>query len=173
MILRSTTRSIDKAMRLCRQVNETSSPVRPSSVAAAAMETAFRQRVEHVASLDTTYQNVEASQDVESIGLAPLRNDPCCARYRRSRRHPVAAVITAFYKGPQKPTFPGLENHAHWRHEDSGKMQHEKNRPIFVVGSPRSGTSILTWCLGQHPNIIPLEESGWMGDFAIEACNLL
>jgi len=41
------------------------------------------------------------------------------------------------------------------------------NRPIFVVGSPRSGTSILTWCLGQHPNIIPLEESDWMGDLAI------
>src|SRR5947207_10563926 len=41
------------------------------------------------------------------------------------------------------------------------------NKPIFVVGSPRSGTSILTWCLGQHPNIVPLPESGWMGDFAI------
>jgi hypothetical protein len=47
-------------------------------------------------------------------------------------------------------------------------MQHQKNRPIFVVGSPRSGTSVLTWCLGQHPNIIPLEESGWMGDLAID-----
>src|SRR5438094_8455987 len=42
------------------------------------------------------------------------------------------------------------------------------NKPIFVVGSPRSGTSILTWCLGQHPNIVPLPESGWMGDFAID-----
>ena len=42
------------------------------------------------------------------------------------------------------------------------------NGPIFVVGSPRSGTSILTWCLGQHPNILPLEESGWMGQLAIE-----
>jgi len=40
------------------------------------------------------------------------------------------------------------------------------NKPIFVVGSPRSGTSILTWCLGQHPNIIPLEESNWMGELA-------
>lgn len=39
--------------------------------------------------------------------------------------------------------------------------------PIFVVGSPRSGTSILTWCLGQHPNILPLEESDWMGPFAV------
>src|SRR5213595_3339354 len=42
------------------------------------------------------------------------------------------------------------------------------DKPIFVVGSPRSGTSILTWCLGQHPNIVPLPESGWMGDFAID-----
>jgi hypothetical protein len=42
------------------------------------------------------------------------------------------------------------------------------NKPIFVVGSPRSGTSILTWCLGQHRNILTLPESDWMGDFAID-----
>jgi Sulfotransferase family len=41
------------------------------------------------------------------------------------------------------------------------------NKPIFVVGSPRSGTSILTWCLGQHPNMFPVPESNWMGGFAI------
>src|SRR5262245_39461229 len=41
-----------------------------------------------------------------------------------------------------------------------------KTKPIFVVGSPRSGTSILTWCLGQHPNIFPVPESAWMGPFA-------
>jgi hypothetical protein len=43
----------------------------------------------------------------------------------------------------------------------------ELSRPIFVVGSPRSGTSILTWCLGQHPNIFPVPESNWMGQFAV------
>jgi len=48
-------------------------------------------------------------------------------------------------------------------------MQDKINRPIFVVGSPRSGTSILTWCLGQHPNIFPVPESNWMGEFAINA----
>src|SRR6266513_5972045 len=42
------------------------------------------------------------------------------------------------------------------------------NKPIFVVGSPRSGTSILTWCLGQHPNMLVIPESAWMGDFAID-----
>jgi len=46
-------------------------------------------------------------------------------------------------------------------------MQHNSNRPIFVVGSPRSGTSILTWCLGHHPNVFPVPESNWMGDFAV------
>jgi hypothetical protein len=46
-------------------------------------------------------------------------------------------------------------------------MQNETAKPIFVVGSPRSGTSILTWCLGQHPNIFPVPESNWMGDFAV------
>src|ERR1700741_5163378 len=46
-------------------------------------------------------------------------------------------------------------------------MRSEPARPIFVVGSPRSGTSILTWCLGHHPNIFPVPESNWMGDFAV------
>ena len=42
------------------------------------------------------------------------------------------------------------------------------NKPIFVIGSPRSGTSILTWCLGQHSNILVQEESDWMGSFALQ-----
>ena len=46
-------------------------------------------------------------------------------------------------------------------------MHKEVIKPIFVVGSPRSGTSILTWCLGQHPNLVPVPESNWMGDFAV------
>ena len=34
--------------------------------------------------------------------------------------------------------------------------------PIFIIGSYRSGTSILTWSLGQHFNIFPLEETNWI-----------
>jgi hypothetical protein len=47
-------------------------------------------------------------------------------------------------------------------------MESTPAKPIFVVGSPRSGTSVLTWCLGQHPNIFPVPESNWMGDFAVD-----
>ncbi len=46
-------------------------------------------------------------------------------------------------------------------------MQDQINKPVFVVGSPRSGTSILAWCLGQHPNMFPVPESNWMGQFAV------
>lgn len=46
--------------------------------------------------------------------------------------------------------------------------RHE-SRPVFVIGSPRSGTSVLTWALGQHPNLLLTEESNWLGSFAIEA----
>lgn len=41
-------------------------------------------------------------------------------------------------------------------------------RPVFVVGSPRSGTSVLTWCLGQHPNLLPVEESNWLDKFGVD-----
>lgn len=46
--------------------------------------------------------------------------------------------------------------------------------PIFIVGSPRSGTSILCWCLGQHPNILLLEETNWFSTLALalQLCHL-
>jgi hypothetical protein len=47
------------------------------------------------------------------------------------------------------------------------EMQDEINKPIFVVGSPRCGTSILALCLGHHPNLFPVPKSSWMGEFAI------
>ena len=46
-------------------------------------------------------------------------------------------------------------------------MQNTINKPIFIVGSPRSGTSILTWCLGRHPNIFPVDESTGIGELAL------
>ena len=46
-------------------------------------------------------------------------------------------------------------------------MHAEINKPIFVVSSPRFGTSILAWCPGHHANFLRLAESNWMGQFAV------
>jgi Sulfotransferase family len=43
-------------------------------------------------------------------------------------------------------------------------------RPVFIVGSPRSGTSVCTWALGQHSNILPLEETVWLPRVAVDLC---
>lgn len=40
-------------------------------------------------------------------------------------------------------------------------------RPIIIIGAPRSGTSITTWALGQHPNIQPMPETGWIASLAV------
>lgn len=46
-------------------------------------------------------------------------------------------------------------------------MSVPRPQPVFIVGAPRSGTSVFTWSLGQHPNLLPLEETNWLAEAAV------
>jgi hypothetical protein len=41
-------------------------------------------------------------------------------------------------------------------------------RPIFIIGPSHSGADVLRWALGQHPNILPLDQTGWLANFATD-----
>lgn len=41
-------------------------------------------------------------------------------------------------------------------------------KPIFIIGSYRSATSALTWAIGQHPNIFPLEETNFLARMMLD-----
>jgi hypothetical protein len=45
----------------------------------------------------------------------------------------------------------------------------QEPRPIFVIGCYRSGTSVMTWAVGQHPDIFPMEETNWLSHLCLGA----
>lgn len=42
-------------------------------------------------------------------------------------------------------------------------------RPIFIIGAPRSGTSITNWAVGQLANVQTMEETSWIASMAVGA----
>lgn len=53
--------------------------------------------------------------------------------------------------------------------DSSDKRGLDAVRPVFIIGAPRSGTSVTTWALGQHPNIQPMPETGWIASMGVGA----
>lgn len=47
------------------------------------------------------------------------------------------------------------------------QIMEAENKPVFLVGSGRTGSSVLTWSLGQHPNILPLPETHWIARLTV------
>lgn len=84
---------------------------------------------------------------------------------RTADQRQLALVLCGLeFGGPASQPKPGHALAARDDHFSQSRtsLAKELPRPIFVIGAYRSGTSILTWALGQHPNIWPLEETGWL-----------
>lgn len=71
---------------------------------------------------------------------------------RLARREGPAPAVVPDSKPEPMQTLPGFA---------------PAERPIFIIGAPRSGTSITTWALGQHPNIQPMPETAWIAGLAV------
>jgi hypothetical protein len=55
------------------------------------------------------------------------------------------------------------------RRDDTFELRLLEARPVFIIGPPHSGADVLTWALGQHPNILPIDEGGgWLAKFATD-----
>ena len=67
----------------------------------------------------------------------------------------VGGIVPAPRK---KAAVPSTDHFSHQR----VSLIERTPEPVFVIGPYRSGTSILTWALGQHPNIWPLPETHWL-----------
>lgn len=50
---------------------------------------------------------------------------------------------------------------------DSASQFRGLPRPVFIIGSLRSGASLLALCLGQHPNIRQVADNDWLGNFTV------
>jgi hypothetical protein len=75
----------------------------------------------------------------------------------------VALIFVGLHPGPvhpaRLPERAALEPHNDFVSQKRVALVDRLPEPVFVVGPYRSGTSILTWALGQHPSIWPLPET--------------
>ncbi len=87
-------------------------------------------------------------------------------RPEQAERRERALILSAMRSGrllpphsrPVAVVAPSADYFSHQRIA----LVEELPKPIFIVGPYRSGTSILTWAIGQHPNIWPLPETHWL-----------
>ena len=104
------------------------------------------EKVERVRELEHRHAEDEelADEDLDELQRALLAgpSTPCSARDRGGGRGGCRA-------GPRTRTIP----------TDELGARNELPDPVFIIGSPRSGTSILAWSLAQHSELVTEPES--------------
>jgi len=90
---------VEQAMRLCREVEESSQPLEASPAAIQEIEAAFDKQVQFVATIASEYRRLAMEVDRKSTIIQHLR-----ARRQRSnwRRSPLRALRESFRRGTRK-----------------------------------------------------------------------
>jgi hypothetical protein len=47
-------------------------------------------------------------------------------------------------------------------------MTAPSSRPVFILGPERSGANLLAWSLGEHPSLLPVQNTGWLSRLALD-----
>lgn len=84
-----------------------------------------------------------------------------------SAMHALRSMIRSTAKALLKPGVPAVAGERAIEGMHSAPVFADPPRPIFIVGAPRSGTSITDWAIGQHPNIQPMPETAWIAAMAV------
>ena len=125
---------------------------RPGSLtlgSATALGTPVRRAV-HAALANRANDNAELACRGQAPDLSPLRVVPIPALHHLVG--PTLAADPAAYGARQRRRARRLPE----------RRSSETTSPVFVLGAQRSGALALTWALGQHPALTPLDDSRWL-----------
>jgi hypothetical protein len=114
------------------------------------------------------YENLNFDIPVEAAGAHVLRFDceltgcPKALGISEDVRHLSIQLNRASWRTARRTRVPPATTERFFQTKYEALSDHTAINPVFVIGAYRSGTSISTWILGQHPNIMPVEENTFL-----------
>lgn len=122
----------------------------------------------YVIEFSRPYENTTFTLPVAAAGPHRLRIEtelsgcPKALGLSEDLRHLAVQINSAVWR-PATRTVRSHSAQVHYpRPRYEAVNNHAEIKPVFVIGAYRSGTSISTWILGQHPNITPTEENTFL-----------
>jgi len=114
------------------------------------------------------YENLSVDIPVEAPGSHLLRFDcelsgcPKALGISEDVRHLSIQLNRASWRPAARQRVATATTERFFQTKYESLSDHSTIHPVFVIGAYRSGTSISTWVLGQHPNITPVEENTFL-----------
>jgi tetratricopeptide (TPR) repeat protein len=128
------------------------------------LASALRRLTGQRASLPVAFALAKELDDLGEFSQSFAHLHAACRSYRASLRYDVADDIAVLEKLRSKHTRPVL---------DSLRTTFDSEEPIFIVGLPRSGTTLVERILGMHSDVVTAGELEAFPSVIIEAVSRL